>query len=54
MPYTPLLDQVSVPADMRDLSLPELKQLADDLRQETIDAVSVTGGISARASAWSS
>ncbi len=44
MPYTPVLDQVRLPADMRDLSMADLKQLADDLRQETIDTVSVTGG----------
>ena len=41
---TPLLDRVNDPADMRDLSDEELKQLADELRYETIDAVSVTGG----------
>ncbi len=44
MPATPLLDTVSSPADMRDLSSAELKQLAGELRAETIDAVSVTGG----------
>jgi 1-deoxy-D-xylulose-5-phosphate synthase len=45
MPHaTPLLDTVSSPADTRSLSLPELRQLADELRAETIDAVSVTGG----------
>jgi 1-deoxy-D-xylulose-5-phosphate synthase len=44
MPYTPVLDQVRTPADMRHLSLEDLKLLADDLRQETIDTVSVTGG----------
>ncbi len=44
MPSTPLLDQVATPADTRGLSIPELKQLADELRAETIDAVSVTGG----------
>jgi 1-deoxy-D-xylulose-5-phosphate synthase len=44
MPFTPMLDTVRVPADMRQFSLAELKQLADDLRQETIDTVSVTGG----------
>ena len=44
MPYTPMLDQVRLPADMRDLSMADLKQLADDLRQETIDTVSFTGG----------
>ena len=41
---TPLLDQVRTPADLRQLSEKELPQLAKDLRQETIDAVSVTGG----------
>ncbi len=44
MSKTPLLDRVHVPADMRDFDLPQLKQLADELRQETISAVSVTGG----------
>src|SRR3954463_8088430 len=44
MPLTPLLDTVASPADIRGLSLSELKQLADELRTETIDAVSVTGG----------
>jgi 1-deoxy-D-xylulose-5-phosphate synthase len=45
MPHpTPLLDTVTSPADTRDLSIPELRQLADELRAETIDAVSVTGG----------
>jgi len=41
---TPLLDRVHTPADMRDMSADELKQLADELRRETIDAVSRTGG----------
>jgi len=41
---TPLLDTVRSPADTRGFSLPELRQLADELRAETIDAVSVTGG----------
>ncbi len=41
---TPLLDSVNVPADLREFSAAELKQLADELRAETIDAVSVTGG----------
>jgi len=41
---SPLLDQIHVPADMRGLTKDELRQLADELRQETIDAVSVTGG----------
>src|SRR6201987_5124000 len=43
-PITPLLDKVSSPADMRAFSLAELKQLAEELRAETIDAVSQTGG----------
>ena len=43
-PETPLLDEVKVPADCRDFSIEELKQLADELRAETISAVSVTGG----------
>ncbi len=40
----PLLARVNVPADMRGFSDGELKQLADELRAETIDAVSTTGG----------
>ena len=43
-PQTPLLDTVSTPADTRALSIPQLRQLADELRAETIDAVSQTGG----------
>ncbi|MDG2531729.1 1-deoxy-D-xylulose-5-phosphate synthase [Caulobacter endophyticus] len=42
--HTPLLDTVSSPADTRGLSIAELKQLAEEVRAETIDAVSVTGG----------
>ncbi|TNE39008.1 MAG: 1-deoxy-D-xylulose-5-phosphate synthase [Alphaproteobacteria bacterium] len=41
---TPLLDKVHAPRDMADFSKEELRQLADELRAETIDAVSVTGG----------
>jgi 1-deoxy-D-xylulose-5-phosphate synthase len=41
---TPLLDQIQIPADMRALSVEDLKQVAEELRLETIDAVSVTGG----------
>lgn len=44
MPETPILDTVQLPAHLRHLSMPQLKQLADELRAETIDAVSVTGG----------
>ena len=41
---SPLLDTVRVPADLRRLDTSQLRQLADELRQETIDAVSITGG----------
>jgi len=41
---TPLLNQVHTPADLRRLNEASLRQLADELRQETINAVSVTGG----------
>ena len=41
---TPLLDRVRYPADLRNFSAEQLRQLADELRAETIDAVSVTGG----------
>jgi len=41
---TPLLDQVDTPDDLRRLAECDLRQLADELRTETIDAVSVTGG----------
>ncbi|MGV3580146.1 1-deoxy-D-xylulose-5-phosphate synthase [Brevundimonas sp.] len=44
MPDTPLLDKVRVPADMRGFDAAQLRQLADELRTETIDAVSTTGG----------
>ncbi|MBO9581426.1 MAG: 1-deoxy-D-xylulose-5-phosphate synthase [Sphingobium sp.] len=43
-PATPLLDQVHEPADLRRLAPDQLRQLADELRQETISAVGVTGG----------
>jgi len=43
-PKTPMLDRVHVPADLKALSDRELRQLADELRAETISAVSVTGG----------
>src|SRR3954467_2941123 len=43
-PDTPLLDTVKVPADIRALGKDQLAQLADELRQEVISAVSVTGG----------
>jgi 1-deoxy-D-xylulose-5-phosphate synthase len=44
MPQTPILDRVHSPADMKSLSDRELRQLADELRAETIAAVSETGG----------
>ncbi|WP_010141698.1 1-deoxy-D-xylulose-5-phosphate synthase [Oceanicola sp. S124] len=43
-PETPLLDRVVTPADMKGLSDAELKRLANELRAETISAVSETGG----------
>ena len=43
-PNTPLLDQVASPADMKRLSDAELGTLANELRAETISAVSETGG----------
>ena len=43
-PNTPILDRVKTPDDMKTLSDGELRQLADDLRAETISAVSETGG----------
>ena len=41
---TPLLDEIRVPEDLRKLSSDKLQKLADELRQEVINAVSVTGG----------
>jgi 1-deoxy-D-xylulose-5-phosphate synthase len=43
-PSTPLLDQIESPADLRKLKENDLTQLAEELRAETISAVSVTGG----------
>lgn len=43
-PETPLLDTVLSPSDLRQLPERDLRQLADELRAEVIDAVSVTGG----------
>jgi 1-deoxy-D-xylulose-5-phosphate synthase len=43
-PQTPLLDTVQYPQDIRNLSKEQLPQLADELRQEVVSAVSVTGG----------
>ncbi len=43
-PHTPILDRVNTPEDMKTMSDAELRQLADELRTETISAVSVTGG----------
>jgi 1-deoxy-D-xylulose-5-phosphate synthase len=41
---TPLLDKVEFPAAIRDFSVEQLKQLADEVRRETIEVVSITGG----------
>ena len=41
---TPLLDKVDTPADLRRLDPSELRQVADELRVEMVDAVAVTGG----------
>jgi 1-deoxy-D-xylulose-5-phosphate synthase len=39
-----LLDTVTTPKDLRSMTLEQLEQLADELRRETVDAVSTTGG----------
>ena len=41
---TPLLDQIKTPENLRRLEPSQLRQVADELRRETIDAVAVTGG----------
>ena len=41
---TPLLDRILVPNDLKNLSAGQLKQLANELRTETVDAVAKTGG----------
>ncbi|WP_375380061.1 1-deoxy-D-xylulose-5-phosphate synthase N-terminal domain-containing protein, partial [uncultured Sphingomonas sp.] len=43
-PPTPLLDRIAIPADLRGLPQSDLRQLADELRLETISAVGTTGG----------
>jgi 1-deoxy-D-xylulose-5-phosphate synthase len=43
-PATPLLDTVQYPADLKKLKPEQLRQFADELREEVISAVSVTGG----------
>ncbi len=43
-PVTPILDRIQSPADMKSLTDRELRKLADEVRAETISAVSVTGG----------
>ena len=42
--YTPLLDIVNDPCDIRGFSADQLKQLADELRTDTVRSVSITGG----------
>ena len=41
---TPLLDTINTPEELRKLQPAQMKQVADELRAEVIDAVSVTGG----------
>jgi len=41
---TPLLDQIKSPNDLKNFKPDQLQQIADELRAETIDSVSVTGG----------
>jgi 1-deoxy-D-xylulose-5-phosphate synthase len=41
---TPLLDTIKSPADLRKLAASQLRQVADELRAETIDAAAVSGG----------
>jgi 1-deoxy-D-xylulose-5-phosphate synthase len=43
-PATPLLDRIRTPADLKNYSTEQLKQIADELRAETVHAVSQTGG----------
>ncbi|MFN7746969.1 MAG: 1-deoxy-D-xylulose-5-phosphate synthase [Hyphomonadaceae bacterium] len=43
-PLTPALDKIKSSKDLKGLNIGELREVADDLRLETIDAVSVTGG----------
>ncbi|MGL4291808.1 MAG: 1-deoxy-D-xylulose-5-phosphate synthase [Phreatobacter sp.] len=43
-PATPLLDTIRIPADLRKIPEHQVRQVADELRAETIAAVSVTGG----------
>ncbi len=43
-PATPMLDRVNVPSDLRNFSAEQLRQIADELRAETVDVVSTTGG----------
>ncbi len=43
-PATPTLDRVVTPADLRNFSVDQLRAVADELRAETVDAVSTTGG----------
>ena len=44
MPNTPLLDQINYPSDLKKLKEEQLPLLAKELREELVDAVSVTGG----------
>ncbi|PSS21068.1 1-deoxy-D-xylulose-5-phosphate synthase [Actinidia chinensis var. chinensis] len=43
-PFTPLLDTINYPIHMKNLSIEELEQLADELREDIVYTVSKTGG----------
>ena len=43
-PETPLLDRIEYPADLKEIEDREMPQLAEELRAEMVDAVSITGG----------
>jgi len=51
---TPLLDSIKCPADLRGLHAKQLRQLADELRAETISAVAVTDTWERGSASWSS
>lgn len=44
MSDTPILDKIQIPDDMRNLSIEALDELAEEIRQDMIEAVSKTGG----------
>ncbi|MEL6291642.1 MAG: 1-deoxy-D-xylulose-5-phosphate synthase N-terminal domain-containing protein, partial [Pseudomonadota bacterium] len=44
LPETPILDTIRLPSDLRKIDEKDLQQVADEVRSETVSAVSVTGG----------